>query len=76
MTRDEETYLTDVELVRITKKHYAKAQCRVLAELRPPLPFQPGGDGRPLVLRAVHDAWLGLKPASKRRRPRLEGLSA
>jgi hypothetical protein len=29
-----------------------------------------------LVLRAVHDAWLGLKPTAKRRRPRLEGLSA
>jgi len=74
MTRDEETYLSDSEIRRLTRRSYAKAQCKMLGELG--WPFQPDGEGRPLVLRAVHDERMGLKPSAKRRRPRLEGLSA
>jgi len=74
MTRDEDTYLSADEIRRITRRTYAKAQCKMLSELG--WPFQPDGEGRPLVLRAVHDERMGLKSTTKRRRPRLEGLSA
>lgn len=74
MSRDDETYLTDAEVRRVTKRIYRKAQCRRLAEMG--WPFQPDGDGWPLVLRAVHDELMGLKSGRKRRGPRLEGLAS
>lgn len=73
MNRDD-TYLTEAEIGRLTRRKYAKVQAKVLAE-RGWL-FTLDGDGRPLVLRAYHDQQLGLAPTLARaRRPRLAGLS-
>ena len=69
-----DTYLTEAEIRALTGRKYPKVQARILAELG--WTFQPDGDGRPLVLRAYHDARLGMAPKTARRRaPRLEGLA-
>ena len=73
MNRDPETYLSDAEVRRVTRRTYKKAQAKRLAKMG--WPFQLDGDDWPLVLRAVHDELMGMKPAAKRRRPRLDGLS-
>lgn len=70
----DDTYLSADELERLTGKKYGKAQCKVLAARG--WVFEPGDDGRPIVLRAYHDQRLGLKGPAKRRRPRLDGLAA
>ena len=74
MTRDEDTYLTEPEIRRLTGRVYPKHQCKVLAEQN--WPFSPDGDGKPLVLRAAHDERLGLKTVGRRRGPRLAGLAS
>jgi hypothetical protein len=71
---DADTYLTEAEIRHLTKRKYAKAQCKVLADRG--WAFEVDGNGYPVVLRAFHDQKLGLKEPSKRRRPRLSGLSA
>lgn len=70
----DDTYLSAAELERLTGKKYGKAQCKALAERG--WVFEPGSDGKPLVLRAYHDARLGMGKPVKRRRPRLTGLAA
>lgn len=76
MQRDDLTYLTEAEIARLTGRQYAKVQCRVLAS--GDWPFSVDADGRPLVLRAVHDKRMGLDTAAagRKRRPRLAGLAA
>lgn len=77
--RDADTYLSEAEIERLTGRHYPKVQCRVLAA--GDWPFSVDADGRPLVLRAVHDKRMGLDLDSaagraRKRRPRLAGLAA
>jgi len=72
--RDADTYLTELEIERLTGRKYAKAQARVLADRK--WAFELDGDGKALVLRAYHDQRLGLNRPAKRRRPRLTGLAA
>lgn len=75
MTRDVDTYLTEAEIADLTKRKYGKAQCRRLAILG--VPFLVGPDNKPVVLRKAHDQVMGVKtPQPRRRRPRLDALSA
>jgi hypothetical protein len=72
--RDADTYLSELEIARLTGKKYPKVQARALADRG--WTFVLDGDGLPLVLRAYHDARLGIDPKPTRpRQPRLEGLA-
>jgi len=73
MTRDENTYLTEAEIQRLTGRRYPKVQAKVLAENGWTISLD--ADGRPLVLRAAHDARMGMPQKAARRGPRLEGLA-
>lgn len=76
MSHDTETYLTEDEIARLTGRKYAKLQRQVLADRG--WKFEVDADGRPLVLRQLHDERLGAKTstAKRARGPRLEGLSS
>jgi len=70
-------YLTPSEIERLTGRKYSKYQRQVLAERG--WKFEVDADGRPLILRQLHDERLGAKTetsAARRRGPRLEGLSS
>lgn len=73
---DVHIYLTASEIERLTGRKYGKYQRQVLAERG--WTFEVDADGRPLVLRQLHDARLGAKTstAKRARGPRLEGLSS
>lgn len=76
MSHDAETYLTEDEIARLTGRRYPKYQRKVLAEGQ--WKFEVDADGRPLVLRQLHDERLGAKmsTAKRARGPRLEGLNS
>ena len=74
MPTADETYLTEAEIERLTGRTSPAAQCRRLVAIE--MPFIPDADGRPLVLRAVHDQRAGLKREKVPRGPRLAGLAA
>ena len=76
MSSHADIYLTTDELERLTGRKYAKVQRQVLAERG--WKFEVDADGRPLVLRQLHDERLGAKTSTAKRvrGPRLEGLSS
>ncbi len=69
-------YLTPSEIERLTGRKYAKVQRKVLAARG--WKFELDADGRPLLLRELHDQRLGVRAstAKRARGPRLEGLSS
>lgn len=70
-------YLTPTEIERLTGRKYSKYQRQVLAERG--WKFEVDADGRPLILRQLHDERLGAKTvnaANRRRGVRIEGLSS
>ncbi len=73
VARDDQTYLTDAEIERLSGRKNGPAQCRALAAQG--WKFVPDGNGKPLILRAYHDERMGLAP-KRRRGPRLAGLAS
>jgi len=74
MDRTTELFLSKAQLTELTGYVRRADQRRRLIELG--LPFKPGRDGVPLVLREVVEAEFGLRPdiASRRTRPDIDAL--